>query len=155
MGYDVAATDIVEEYLPIDPSRTDPGSFLGDPYSGGGAFPPAIVTTANAFLADQGSLARAVDASGTPFDKLLEIVEEGTPVLVWSTMYFAEPSFTGELLEGGYATYYNEHCVVVYGATDDTVLVSDPLDGLVERDRAEFARLYGACGSYAVFIEGA
>ena len=152
MGYDVAATEIVESYLSIDPTYSDPNSFLGDPYTGGYAFPSAIIATANAYLADVGSSAYARDASGSTFDELLQTVEAGTPVLVWSTMYFTEPTFTGSSV-GPYLTYYNEHCVVLYGFTEDVVYVSDPLEGLVERDRAEFQRLYEACGALAVVIE--
>lgn len=152
MGYDVAATDIVEDYLSIDPAGVDANSYLGDPYTGGYAFPPAIINAANDYLSDAGSDAQARDISGSSFERLLEIVEAGTPVLVWSTMYFAEPTFTGSVA-GPYFTYYNEHCVVLYGVSDDVVLVSDPLEGLVERDRETFERLYEACGSLAVVVE--
>ncbi len=152
MGYDIAATELVANYLPIDPTSSDHNSFLGDPYSSGYAFPPAIIAAATNYFTAIGSSAEARDISGTDFEELLEIVESGTPVLVWSTMYFNEPVFTG-LAVGPYATYYNEHCVVLYSFDDDVVYVSDPLDGLVERDRADFQRIYEICGSMAVIIK--
>ena len=46
----------------------------------------------------------------------------------------------------------NEHCVVLYGVDGDSVLVSDPLEGLVEGDAEAFAQIYEACGSRAVLV---
>ena len=73
------------------------------------------------------------------------------PVILWTTMYQEEPSFSGQEI-GPYEWYTNEHCVVVYGSEGDEVLVSDPLDGLVKRDRAYFSALFETCGSMAVVI---
>ena len=154
MGFEVALGEIVEGYLPIDPSRTDfVNAFGGDPRSGGGAYAPALVRTANAYLADHGSDRVAHDLTGASFDELLEWVRAGYPVLVWTTMYGAEPAFTGQTFEGR-EWYSNEHCVVLYGIDPDTgaLSVSDSLEGLVTRDAASFERLYEACGSMALVI---
>lgn len=156
MGFDASGTEIVDEYLAIDPTCTDfVTSFAGDPYWGGGTLPPAIVDAANAYLAAQGDAASGLaarDLTGLSYENLLVIVGKGYPVLVWTTMYGEEPAFTGEVVDG-WSWYFNEHCVVLYGIEGSEVLVSDPLEGLVKRDTSEFGYLYEACGSMAVAIE--
>ena len=66
-------------------------------------------------------------------------------------MYLGEPDMTGIMVES-YEWYNNEHCVVLYGLEGETALVSDPLEGLVERDAQEFARIFEACGNMAIVI---
>lgn len=41
---------------------------------------------------------------------------------------------------------------VLYGTQDDSVLLCDPLEGLVTRDAQEFERIWEACGSMTVLI---
>lgn len=151
MGYDVDIEDMFEGYVSLDATWTDSTSFLGDPYEGGGCFPPVIANAANDFLSDHGSTATAMDITGSTFDEVLAIADAGMPVILWTTMYQEEPSFSGQEI-GPYEWYTNEHCVVVYGSEGDEVLVSDPLDGLVKRDRAYFSALFETCGSMAVVI---
>ena len=156
LGFEVDAAEIIEGYLPIDPTSSDyVHEYGGSVYVDGGTMPPAIVTAANAYLADQGDAAAGLaarDITGTTYAELQDLVEQGYPVLVWTTMYMGEPQFTGFVQEG-YEWYYNEHCVVLYGVEGDEVLVSDPLEGLVRRDAAEFGRLYETCGCMAVVID--
>ncbi len=153
MGFSIDPVTFVDTYVEMDSSWTDATMFLGSPYTGGGAFPPAVVNMANAFLEDYGSQATATDISGATFEEIIELTQEGTPVLVWTTMYMQEtPAYSGQVI-GEYSWYRNEHCVVVYGVSEEgDVLVSDPLDGLVERDYDTFKEIYEACGQMAVII---
>lgn len=151
LGFDAAPEELIDEFLPVDETWTDPSSYWGSPYVAGGSFPTGIVNAANAYLAAQGADLQAVDASGADFEELSALAAEGVPVLVWTTMYGGEPEFTGQYI-GSYAWYTNEHCVLMYGLEDGRVLVSDPLEGLVSRDADEFGRLYEACGSHAVYL---
>ena len=151
MGYDVDIEDMFEGYVPLDATWTDSTSFLGDPYEGGGCFPPVIVNAANDFLSDHGSTATAMDITGSTFRRSARHRRRRHAVILWTTMYQEEPSFSGQEI-GPYEWYTNEHCVVVYGSEGDEVLVSDPLDGLVKRDRAYFSALFETCGSMAVVI---
>lgn len=156
LGFEADPSEVIEGYLPVDPTSSDyVHEYGGSVYVDGGTMPPAIVTAANAYLADQGDAAdglAARDITGTTYAELLDLVEQGYPVLAWTTMYMGEPQFTGFVQEG-YEWYYNEHCVVLYGIEGDEVLVSDPLEGLVRRDAAEFGRLYETCGCMAVVID--
>lgn len=154
MGYELSKTDIAENYLPVDTVEFDfIDHFAGDPSSesGAGAFPPAMVTTANAYLEAQDATEKANDISGCTFEELKAYVDEGYPVMVWTTMYMVEPYVLYEV--DGYPWYINEHCVVLYGVDGESAQVMDPLEGLVERDVSEFARIYEACGSYAMVIQ--
>lgn len=152
MGFELTLTEIVENYLVIDPWEGDfVYRFSGNPYISGGAFPPAMVDAANAYLAAQGSESRARDITGSEFSELVSLTEAGVPVLVWTTVDLAEPYYTGMVVDG-YEWYSNEHCVVLYGIEGNEALVSDPLAGIVRRDLGEFARIYEACGWMAVVI---
>lgn len=150
MGFDVDSHAIADEYLSYEEGDMVHG-FAGDPYYYGSAFPPVIVDAADAFLEANGSPYRALELTGASFEELAAWVEKGYPVLVWSTMYLGEPDMTGIMVES-YEWYNNEHCVVLYGLEGETALVSDPLEGLVERDVQEFARIFEACGSMAIVI---
>lgn len=150
MGYDeVDEYTIADDYLEYG-DMVD--GYSGDPYFYGSCFPPPLMDAANAFLEDKGASERAVDLTSLSFDDLSEWVEAGYPVLVWSTMYMDEPELTGAMV-GRYEWWDNEHCVVVYGFDEaGDVLVMDPIEGLITRDRDDFARIYEECGSLSCVI---
>lgn len=151
MGFDLSLTEIADGYLDINYEGDFVYRYSGSPYVTGAGYPPSIVSAANAYLNSQNATYAAQDITGTDFSALLERVEAGYPVLVWTTMYMGEPDFTGIYIDE-YEWYSNEHCVVLYGVDGQDVLVSDPLEGLVYRDTDEFARLYETCGSMALVI---
>ncbi len=140
---------IVADHLVIDGHFAT--GYSGDPYHRGGGYPAGIVDAANGYLASQGSNVRARDITGSGFDSLAAYVQKGYPVMAWTTMGFTDPQFTGAF-DNGLEWYSNEHCVVLYGIEGDKVLVSDPMDGLIERDAGRFAEIYEACGSMALVL---
>lgn len=158
LGFDLDKTTIADDYLIHGTNFAS--SFVGDPYStyGSGIFPPGLTKTANDYLKDQDSDYEATDISGTDFDDLLSYIDEGIPVLVWTTMYMGSVNFTGNNVTyrgKKYRWYSAEHCVVLcgYDRTNGTVLVSDPLVGIVSRDWDDFVNIYETAGEYAVVIE--
>ena len=157
MGYELEKTDIMKNYLEIGTDMAT--SYVGDPYSqkGAGCFPPAITMAANKFLEEKNDDRRAYNITGTPIDELRQYIENGSPVILWSSMYMANPTKAGAVYTypgQSYAWDRSEHCVVLYGYDEakDVYLVSDPLNGLVERDAAAFQRIYDEIGQYAVVI---
>lgn len=140
---------IVNDYLDIDGSIST--GYAGDPYWAGAGFAPGIAAAANGYLESEGCELRAYDLTGVSFDVLADYVDHGYPVLVWTTMGFEDPDFTG-LYEGEDEWYSNEHCVVLYGFGEDVALVSDPLEGYVDRDLARFVDIYEQCGSRALVV---
>ena len=149
MGLDVDLDRIASDFLDVDGHFAT--GYSGDPYSQGAGYPPGIAAAANGYLESIGSTVHAHDLTGMSFDELKALVKQGYPVLVWSTMEFEDPQFTG-MFDGEAEWYDNEHCVVFYGVSDGQALVSDPLDGLVTRDADRFASIYEQCGKMAVVL---
>ena len=149
MGFDTDIEQIVDDFLEIDGNFAT--GYAGSPYDYGGGFPPGVAAAANGYLESIGATVRAHNLTGLAFEDLAALVNRGYPVMVWSTMELEEPYFSGEY-EGDSEWYINEHCVVLYGFDGDYALVSDPLDGYVERDLQWFADVYEQCGSMAIAI---
>lgn len=125
-------------------------SYSGSPYESGAAFPPVMARAGNAYFKDQGSYWRFIEPEAPSIDDLLRIIETGRPVLVWTTMYGESPQFTS-IEVGGYEWYSNEHCVALYGTTEEGDLkVMDPMVGLTTQNRAAFEDVYVACGQHAL-----
>lgn len=150
MGIEADPVKIADEYLDFEGSIQE-GGYMGSPYWGGGGFPSAIAKAANAYLGDAGLKYRAHDLTGNSLQAIVGLVERGYPVLVWVTIDYEEPFLYNDVVDQA-QWYANEHCVVMYGAKDGKVLISDPLEGFVELDVAEFANLYELCGSMALFV---
>jgi len=149
MGIKTDPVDIAEGYLDFEGGMAD--GFVGSPYEGGAGFPAGIAKAANAYLKDIGSDRHAYDLTGNSFDTIAGLVTRGYPILIWTTIDFSEPFFH-DVVEGDYQWYGNEHCVLLCGVSDDTVLVCDPLEGLVERDAEQFVEIFEQCGSMALYI---
>ena len=149
LGFDVDPTLIADEYLIMDGNFGT--GYAGSPYGAGGGYPPGIVDAANGYLLTSGSDAHAYDLTGTSFDGLKGLVWHGYPVLVWSTLFGEEPMFS-DTYDGDMEWYVNEHCVVVFGVTDEGVLISDPIEGYAVCDEEEFARIYDLCGNMAAAV---
>lgn len=134
--------------------------YVGDPFSesGAGCFAPAIAATALAFFTDQEAEYKAYDITDTDFEDLFAYIAAGTPVILWTTMYMADPEFTrmdAEYEGHVYRWYSQEHCVVLsgYNRTEGTVQVNDPLEGIVTRNLDEFAAIYNLTGKNAVVLK--
>ena len=149
MGIDFDLSEFADSYLDVDGHFAT--GYSGDPYSEGAGYPPGLATAANKLLADMGSNMKAHDLTGASQDEITSIVNRGYPVLVWTTMDFDDPAFSG-VFDNGHEWYENEHCVVLYGFEGSYALVSDPLEGLVTRDASRFFDIYAQCGSMALAI---
>ena len=158
-GFNLGKTTIVDNYLSFS-STNFVTAFRGNPYSssGFGCLPPAIVNAANKFLSANGSTLKASDITGTSFNDLYKYIDQGKPIVIWGTSYMQEPktsSITCVLNGTTYRWISHEHCMVLYGYNkiNNTVYISDPLLGYVERNRTEFERLYNQMGMRAVVIK--
>lgn len=121
LGFNLGKTDIADNWLPL--SEDDfVTAFMGDPHStdGHSCMAPAIVRTADAYLAAQGSSLEATDITGSSLDQVLDQVAGGNPVIAWCTIGLEPPAPpTGRRAKNGrtYRLYANSHCVVVSPAT--------------------------------------
>lgn len=159
VGYtDLEKCTIADEYLTKGTNYAV--SYVGNPHtsSGAGCFPPAIVSAVNKYLREQGSSLRASDLTGTDLEELLALVDSGYPVIIWNTQGNVSARTGGASVTYNgtvYQWYHPEHCMVLYGydREKDAVLISDPIDGNVERSYQQFKKNYDAIGQYAVVIQ--
>lgn len=159
-GVEIDKTTVARDYLVYNYEDENMAlGYVGDPFSedGAGCFAPAIRETAERIFEDRGIEGSARDISGTSLDDLLVYVSSGRPVIVWTSMYMAEPEFTGE--EGRYQGrtyrwYRQEHCVVLsgYDLGERKLQINDPLEGIVWRDMDAFGGIYDRTGQNAVVL---
>ena len=159
LGFNLGKTDIADNWLPL--SEDDfVTAFMGDPHStdGHSCMAPAIVRTADAYLAAQGSSLEATDITGSSLDQVLDQVAGGNPVIAWCTIGLEPPGAAYRTARENGRTdrlYAYSHCVVVsgYDLNEGLVLVSDSLAGQVSYDLQQFAVRYYELGAQAVVIE--
>lgn len=161
-GFDISKTTIASEFLLYNRENDNMAlGYIGDPFteSGAGCYAPALVATALDFFEDQGyDNCMAYELTGTSLRDLLKYVSEGTPVVVWSSMYMQEPEFTEMTSSFGsntYQWYSSEHCVVIsgYDLENQTIQINDPLEGIVTRKFAEFEALHDKTGRVAMILQ--
>lgn len=96
---------------------------------------------------------KAQDLSGNNFDKVLESISSGHPVVAWTTSFFDTTkdwvywnSPTGQV-----GATFHEHAVLIVGFNKKTVEINDPLDGKRKRvSREQFRRSWEMMGKQAV-----
>lgn len=160
-GYDVSKEELADRYL----DKTTPGSvryteaFWGDPRQEDsfGCYAPVIVNAANRYLAEKEGQEQAYDLTGTSLDDILTEVRMGCPVIVWGSMYINEEivfSYGWEI-DGETVTWpSNEHCMLLVGfdMENNSVIVCDPLEGVVSYDKGAFQHHYEILGQQAIVI---
>ena len=164
-GYNVTKTDMSDNYLEKSLDKLDDfwEVFVGNPRGNGfGCYAKPIVKAANKYLADQDNKYTAVNYSGAQFEDLLKIVEDGTPVVIWATMYsqknktLCEAYVSAKWNVNGKEVKWlaNEHCMVLIGYDLDknVAIVSDPQRGIVEYDLETLKARYTAIHSQSVVI---
>ncbi len=160
-GYDVSKEELADQFL----DKAPPGSvsykaaFWGDPRQAEsfGCYAPVIVKAANKYLASQKSDKTAHNLTGASLDDLLSEVRMGYPVIVWGSMYIDEEIVFsyGWDIEGETITWpSNEHCMLLIGfdLENNSVIVCDPLNGIVSYDKDAFQRHYETLEQQAIVI---
>lgn len=149
---------LVDDYITLYSDNFATG-FMGDPRSvdGGGTFPPAIAKCANDYLTDAHINLIALDATGIELKQILNYIDAGFPIIMWTTIAMKEPSWRENFAEYGsttYQWYISEHCVLVkgYDLEKNVFIINDPMVGEVERDIDEFMEISDAINNLAVLI---
>ncbi len=121
--------------------------FVGSPYSAAsyGVFDDPIYNVAVQYKSGM------INGKGNSLDTVLNIVSQGRPVIVWTSMYLSLPYVSGSWIypETNEVIEWpaNEHAVVIFGFNDDYVIISDPLDGKIKyQDRKLFESRYNYFG---------
>ena len=132
--------------------------FVGDPteetgYSCGTG---AIVTAANQYLADVGSDLTAAAMKNAQPEKLYDLIDQGTPVVIWCTINMEDRAETdGWYREDG--TYMewstNDHGAVLIGYDEDTATVADPIYSRITVSRDQFEKVFAERGGQCVILQ--
>lgn len=156
-GINVKKETMADDYL-----KKGDGSyykmFLGNPRDAGsfGCMAQPIVDAANLYFKKNNVSMKASNVSGVTFDKILEYVSQGVPMIVWNTMGMA-PAYKSQTLtlDGREYTWIApEHCVVVvgYDLDNNEVYVADPMAGMVTRNLKTFEERYDSLKRQAVYV---
>lgn len=167
-GYEADMLKLADEHLPKvdfvkkggrnygpDPSE----AYAGDPSKISGWYCNAgpIVRAANSFFESEKIFDRAVDISGLRREKLIDEVQKGNPVMVWTTVDFAPvrkvPGWYREGTDHRLEVPVNSHCVVLNGFDGSSLFVMDPLRGETRVEANVFFESYYELGAHAVKLE--
>lgn len=162
-GFDVDKLELCDVFMPIDHEGyyTMNEVYLGDPHlnNGFGCNAPVIVKTADDYFEYIGSDWYAKDLTGISIEEVFYQIEQGRPVVVWSTIGQRETHAEYQFRLGcGEEFYFNpfQHCLTIYGFdyNEGVVHVADPLVGNTKYDMERFARIYEIMGKQAVVLCG-
>lgn len=168
-GYNVDKVTMALDYMPkvqAEFYRSEDGRlmgpdlenfFVGDPTEETGYIcgTGAIVTAANRYLADVGSDLTAAAMKNVQPEKLYDLIDQGTPVVIWCTINMEDRAETdGWYREDG--TYMewstNDHGAVLIGYDEDTVTVADPIYSRITVSRAQFEKIFAERGGQCVIL---
>ena len=169
-GYNVDKVTMAMDYMPkvqAEFYRSEDGRlmgpdlenfFVGDPTEETGYIcgTGAIVTAANRYLADVGSDLTAAAMKNAQPEKLYDLIDQGTPVVIWCTINMEDRAETdGWYREDG--TYMewstNDHGAVLIGYDDDTVTVADPIYSRITVSRDQFEKIFAERGGQCVILQ--
>ncbi len=162
-GFDADKVELCDVFMPIDHDGyyTMNEAYLGDPHAtnGFGCNAPVIVSTADDYFEYIGSDWYAKDISGSSLEEIFYQVEQGRPVIVWTTIDQIESHSEFQFQLGcGEDFYFNpfQHCVTIYGYdySNGTVHIADPLADNIEYDMERFERIYEVMEKQAVILVG-
>lgn len=162
-GFDIDKVELCDTFMPIDWNGyyTMNDVYIGDPHStnGCGCNAPVIVNTANDYFEYIDSDWYAADLTDITLNEVFYQVEQGRPVIIWTTMWQRETVSEYYFDLGcGEELWFNpfQHCVTIYGYDLERgiVNIADPLVGNTEYDMTIFEHIYKIMGSQAVILTG-
>ena len=137
--------------------------FVGDPeeVSSYGAFPNVLAEAMQQVIDREGARHNAVPLYHKSEEELLELVDTGIPVCIWSSSKNLEIEHRRGwylIRDDVYTDDYfewpsNEHVLVLVDYDEDEVTVCDPQEGVVRYPRESFFRHYRQVGEYALILE--
>ncbi len=158
-GFDLKKTDISDRYMIYGDNFVT--SFEGNPYSkqGGAVFAPGLATVANIILSERESTLKAEDVSGTDFETLItEYIYHYVPVVIYTTTDYGKVSYYDAVRTYNGREYHavrRGHCVVLagYDETDNSVILYDPISGVIKVDKEKVKSIYDDFYQMAVVVK--
>lgn len=163
LGFSINKVTLADNYLTTaEPGTASPFvAYLGDPAIANGSYgcyAPVIVEAANLYFESTARGNRATDVSGSTLEELYGYIKGGTPVIVWATTNLTATKYTTKWEIDGETIQWraNEHCMVLmgYNKTKGTVIMADPLRGIVEYSAEKFYTRYKEQYESALIISG-
>ncbi|MCJ0933241.1 C39 family peptidase [Virgibacillus halodenitrificans] len=128
--------------------------FVGDPYSDDssfGVFEKPILEVVEKFLSGKG-----INLTGKPFNTLINYLEEGQPVMAWTTLKQQKTFHSKSWYDrsGHKIDWYRyEHAVTMVGFNEEYVFVNDPDTGKQEAyNRITFEENWISLGRRAISV---
>lgn len=138
-------------------------AYIGNPFSssGFGALSKVTAETMQKLIGKENGRHVAVDIAGSSEEEILNLINKGVPVCIWSTMSMLPlVDVGGWFLKNGdeYTEQYyiwpgNEHCMLLTAYSETSVTVHDPRKGRIEYERQLFFERYREVGCYAVILK--
>ncbi|MBE6562402.1 MAG: DUF5011 domain-containing protein [Ruminococcaceae bacterium] len=149
-GYSISPINLFESFMAKSPYRDgDPWTtYIGNPYvkgEGYGCFAPCVVETGNKYLSSVGASKRVYDVSGKGLSHYESLIDQGIPVLLWGTTNMSGRNricWEAEINGKNVCWLSASHCLLLIGYTDYTYIFCDPLEGVVEYDKAAVEKSY-------------
>lgn len=137
--------------------------FIGNPETKNsyGAFPNVLAEIMQKIIDEQGGGYRAEPMYGKSEEEILQFIDNGIPVCIWSSIGNSEIEYRRGwylIRDGEYTDEYfewpsNEHALVLTGYDNDKVFVCDPQKGEYSYPRKSFFRHYEQVGCYSLVME--
>lgn len=158
-GFNLPKTYIADNYLIYGDNFVT--SYEGNPYgdSGGAIYAPGLASTANDFLTSKGSTLKAYDVIGGEFFELItKYIYHDIPVVIFTTRGYVDVEMRDVTREYDGKTWQAakyRHCVVMagYDDSDDSVLIYDPLEGIIKINREIVENIYNNYYKMAVVVK--
>lgn len=139
----------------------DPRQTYTDARPGYGAFSPVITRALNNVLAKKGGRHYAKNITGCSFETLLKHIDNGDPVIVWSTSKMRTPTTVNSwYIKGadGKDTYFEyprgTHVTVLTGYDGKEIYISDPYYGYLHFPYGDFVDKWNLLGTQAIVLLG-
>lgn len=126
--------------------------FLGNPRNnnGWGIYDKGLAITANKYKSG------IINGTGSDFKKIYSIIRQNRPVIVWTSINLINPYnglswYTENTNEKITWKNYN-HAVVVIGYNENSIIISDPIDGKIKyMNKERFIRIYNFMGRRVIY----
>lgn len=169
-GYDISKTEMADKYLPKQPFTKKDGKLYGpDPYIAYGGNPrnwtgawfsyaPPIVEAAKSYFEAVGRSNSVSDISGSSKEEIIELLNKGIPVVMWTTLDLTKPQIKASWYLYDTGEYFpapiNLHVIVLNGYEGNLVHVMNPLEGQTTYNMDTLFQSYEEMGKHALIVGG-
>ena len=151
-GFKLGKTTMAYHWIPYGSDGVY--NFIGSPSNESGWIicAPGIERTANKYMSSKDSSLVAVNITGTSLRGLRTYLDQGYPVIIWTTIGLGSPGYA--TYKHGYPLRSNNHAIVLSGYDPESgkYRVADSLAGTVWRSGGIFTTRYNQMGKQAVVI---